>query len=130
MAVLFNAMGCLDFVMTQSGNSAYLEANGFTHTQIDFLFSYPWWAVVIWGTAVWATMLGAVCLLAGKQWASTAYSIGLTAYIIAMIRQYGFSDFTQHFPEGEYQVMSVIIFVLIIGQLLYAQAMRRTRVLR
>ena len=68
-------------------------------------------------------MLGAILLLARKRLAAEVYLLGLVTYAIAMIRQYGFTEFTELFPETHYQVMSVIIFILALGQLAYARAM-------
>ena len=41
-----------------------------------------------------------------------------------MARQYGFTDFTDFFPETHWKVASVVVFVILLGQLLYARAMK------
>lgn len=127
--ILWNSIGCLDFVMTQTKNDEYLEAFKFTPEQIEFLYSFPTWAVIMWGIAVWGSMLGVLLLLAKKRFAVEAYIVGLLTYCLAMIRQYSFTDFTELFPETSYPVMSVVVFILLLGQLLYARAMANRGVL-
>ena len=129
LMVLWNSIGCLDFVMVQLRNTGYLEAAEFSEAQMDFFYAYPRWAVLIWGIAVWSAMLGAILLLAKKRLAVNAYTAGLLAYVLAMIRQYGFTDFTELFTKPSYKVMAVVIFVLAVMQLLYARAMARRGVL-
>ena len=121
--LLWNGMACLDFYMTQTGNQAYFEDFGFTQEQMEFFTSFPAWAVAIWGIAVLSPMIGALCLLLQRRAAVQAFLIGLVTYALAMIRQYGFTDFNSLFPETHYKVMSVVIFVIALGQLLYARAM-------
>ena len=123
LSVLWNSIGCIDFVMTNTKNTEYLEAAKFSPAQIEFLYTFPVWAVIVWAIAVWSAMLGAILLIARKRLAAEVYLLGLVTYVIAMIRQYGFTEFTELFPETHYQVMSVVIFFLALGQLAYARAM-------
>jgi|GEM_PF-5725290 len=61
VALLWNAMGALDFVMTQTKNEAYMGE--FTPEQLDFFYGFPLWLVVFWAVAVWGGVIGAVVLL-------------------------------------------------------------------
>ena len=125
LAILWNSIGCIDFTMVITRNADYLEAAGFTPDQMDFFYSYPAWAVVIWAAAVWSAWFGGALLLARKSLAVPVYLIGLLAYIAAMIRQYGFTEFSELFPEAHYKIMSAVIFVLAIAQLYYAKKMEK-----
>ena len=129
LALPWNLMGCLDFFMTQTENLAYFESAGFTAEQLGFFTAYPFWADMLWGVAVFSPIAGVLCLLLKKRIAVEAYILGLITYVAAMIRQYGFTEFTELFPETTYPVFSVIIFILALGQLLYARAMKSRGVL-
>ena len=129
LSILWNSIGCLDFTMVITRNAGYLEAAGFTPQQMDFFYSYPAWAVVVWAAAVWSAWFGGALLLARKSLAVPVYLIGLLAYIAAMIRQYGFTGFSELFPEAHYKIMSAVIFVLAIAQLYYAKKMEEGGVL-
>ena len=126
LAILWNSIGCIDFTMVITRNADYLEAAGFTPDQMDFFYSYPAWAVAIWAAAVWSAWFGGALLLARKSLAVPVYLIGLLAYIAAMIRQYGFTEFSELFPEAHYKIMSAVIFVLAIAQLYYAKKMEES----
>ena len=129
LMLLWNSIGCLDFFMTQTENVAYLEGAGFTEEQIGFFTGYPFWADLLWGVAVSSPLAGVLCLLLKKRVAVKAYTLGLITYVAAMIRQYGFTEFRELFPETTYPVFGLIIFILALAQLLYARAMERRGVL-
>ncbi len=129
LSVLWNSIACLDFTMVQTRNVAYLEGAGFSAEQMDFFYSYPIWAVAIWGIAVWSAILGGALLLAKRSLAAPAFLIGLITYTAAMLRQYGATEFRTLFPETQYLVMSLVIFVLAVAQLYYAHKMRDKGVL-
>ena len=129
LALLWNSIGCLDFLMTQTENAAYFESAGFTAEQMSFFTAFPFWAVLLWGLAVFSPVAGVICLLLKKRLAVEVYILGLITYVTAMIRQYGFTEFTELFPETTYPVFSVIIFIIALAQLLYACAMKSRGVL-
>jgi len=129
LSILWNSIGCLDFTMVITRNADYLEGAGFTAEQMEFFYSYPTWARAIWGTAVYSAMLGGPLLLLKSKQAVLVYHIGLITYVVAMVRQYGFTDFRALFPEAHYVIMSVVIFVLAVAQLYYALRMRDKGVL-
>ena len=130
LAIGWNGIACMDFVMTQQENAAYFESAGFTMEQMVFFTSFPFWAVLLWGIAVWSPICAVICLLAQKRLAVHLYGVGLITYVIAMIRQYGFTELTQLFEDISYPIFSVVIFILAVAQLLYARAMTRRGVLR
>jgi hypothetical protein len=115
--------------MVITRNADYLEAAGFTAEQMDFFYSYPAWAYALWAVAVWWAWFGGALLLARKSLAVSVYLTGLIAYVAAMIRQYGFTEFSELFPEAHYKVMSAVIFVLAVAELYYARKMRDKGVL-
>ena len=129
LALLWNSIGCIDFTMVMLRDVNYLENAGFSREQMEFFFSYPNWARAIWGAAVYSAILGGPLLLIRSRTAVLVYRIGLITYVAAMIRQYGFTEFTELFPETHYKVFSVIIFIIALAQLLYARAMTSRGVL-
>ena len=49
IALLWNAMGAVDYVLTQTRNEGYMAK--FTPEQLDFFYAFPAWLVAFW--AVW-----------------------------------------------------------------------------
>ena len=129
LLILMGLIPCRDFIAVQMKDHEYMQDFGFTPEQIKFWFSYPIWAVLIWGIAVFATELGAVLLLCKKSLAVHLSLAGLLFYVLAMVRQYGFTDFTESHPEPKWVIANVMIFVVLLGQLLYARAMTSRGVL-
>jgi hypothetical protein len=127
LAVLWNAMGAFDYLMTQTRNEAYMAR--FTPEQLEFFYGFPWWVVSFWAIAVWGSVLGSLLLLLRKRFAVEVFGVSLIAMVITTIHNYGFS--------GGYEVVggvvpilfSVLIFLIAFGLLLYARAMRRRGVL-
>jgi hypothetical protein len=60
VALLWNAMGALDYVMTQSRNEAYMSE--FTPEHLTFFYAIPSWAIATWAIAVWGGVPGALLL--------------------------------------------------------------------
>ena len=61
LAVLWSAMGCYDYLMTQTRNEAYVS--NFTPEQLEFFYGFPTWVVAAWAIAVWGEFAGALLLL-------------------------------------------------------------------
>jgi hypothetical protein len=126
-AVLWNAMGAFDYLMTQTQNEAYMAR--FTPEQLEFFYGFPWWVVSFWAIAVWGSVLGSLLLLLRKRFAVEVFGVSFIAMVITTIHNYGFS--------GGYEVVggvvpilfSVLIFLIALGLFLYARAMRRRGVL-
>jgi hypothetical protein len=70
-ALLWGAMGAMDYVMTQTKNEAYMS--GFTPEQLAFFYSLPAWVVSAWAIGVWGGVLGAVLLLVRRRLAVWVY---------------------------------------------------------
>jgi hypothetical protein len=79
-AILWNAMGCLDYTMTMLRNEDYLA--DFTPEQLDYFFSFPTWMTSAWALAVWSGLLGSFSLLFKKSFAVTAFNFSFWTMII------------------------------------------------
>jgi len=66
-ALLWSAMGAIDYFMTQTGNEAYMSE--FTPEQLAFFYGMPAWADATWAIAVWGGVLGALLLLFRQRYA-------------------------------------------------------------
>ena len=71
IALLWNAFGCYDYVMTQTNNAEYLASMGMTETQRAYYETFPMWLEgVLGGRASGVRWLGrgaaASCAAAGR----------------------------------------------------------------
>ncbi|MAF67294.1 MAG: hypothetical protein CMJ84_16760 [Planctomycetes bacterium] len=124
-ALLWDAMGAFDFVMTQTENEKYLQA--FTPEQREF-FRFPWLVDFTWGVAVWGGVAGSILLLARKRPAVNLFFASLVAVILTTIHNFGFSNGLEVLGSDGLAFTAVIIGVAA-ALFAYARAMARRGVL-
>ena len=90
VALLWNAIGALDYVMTQTRNAAYMEQ--FTPEQLEYFYSFPAWVTAGWAIAVWGGVLGSVLLLLRKRLAEPVYLVSFVAMVITTIHNFVLTD--------------------------------------
>jgi hypothetical protein len=127
IALLWNAIGAFDYVMTQTKNAAYMA--GFPPEQLAFFYAFPAWVVAAWAIAVWGGVLGAVLLLLRRGLAVWVFLISLVALVVTTFRNYVLANGLQVFADTASHVFTVVIIVIALGLLLYARAMRQRGVL-
>lgn len=126
LALLWSLMGAVDYLMTQTNNETYMGQ--FTPEQLEFFNSFPSWLVAFWALAVWGGVLGAVLLLLRKRHALPVYVIAFLCMVVTMIRDYGFAG-AADIVGGAGIVFAVIVFVVMLGLILYTRHMIRKGVL-
>lgn len=129
IALLWNAMGAVDFTMTQLHNEAYLQKC--TPEQVAYLNGIPGWAVISWGAATWGGLLGSLLILLRRGFAVNLFAVSLIGVVITDIYSYGLSD--------GYKVMggnvgvalfSGVIAVIAVLLFIYSRTQRKHGVLR
>lgn len=124
VALLWNAMGAMDYVLTQTRNEAYMGQ--FTPEQLAFFYGFPTWVVAAWAIAVWAGVLGAVLLLLRKRLAVPVFLASLVAMVITTLHNYVLSDGMEVMGKDAMALgFTVVIFLVAIALFLYAQAMQK-----
>ncbi|GAA5060962.1 hypothetical protein GCM10023208_29920 [Erythrobacter westpacificensis] len=127
LALLWNAFGAYDYLMTQTRNEAYMSA--FTPQQLEYFYSFPAWMEAFWAIGVWSAFLGAVLLVLRSRFAVHAFVLGLIGLAGSSVYQ-----FTNPAPDGVLDgtglIMTVVIWTSQILLALYALAMMRRGVLR
>jgi len=127
IALLWNAMGAFDYVMTETRNTAYMS--GFTPEQLAFFYGIPAWVVAAWAIAVWGGVLGALLLLLRRRLAVWVFLISFVGLIITTFRNYVLSNGLEIFGDAASRGFTAVIFVIALGLLLYARAMSKRGVL-
>lgn len=127
LALLWNAMGAFDYLMTQTENEGYM--GNFTPEQLEFFYGFPSWLVAFWALAVWGGVLGAVLLLMRKKLAAPVFLISFLCMTLTAIRNYGFADGMEAMGGGAAMAMSILIFIFALLLWVYARAMANRGVL-
>lgn len=126
VALLWNAFGGYDYVMTQTNNAAYLAQ--FTAEQRAYFDSYPMWMEADWAIGVWGGVLGALLLLLRSKWAFHAFLASLIAFAVSVV--YGQMSGGSALMGTTGMVFSGLIFVLGLVFVMYSRMMTRKGVLR
>lgn len=126
VALLWNAFGGVDYILTQTRNAAYLAQ--FTAEQRAYFESYPVWMEAVWGIGVWGAVAGSVLLLLRMKWAFHAFLASLIAFAISVV--YGQTSGGNALMGSTGMIFSGLIFLLGLGFVLYSRAMTRRGLLR
>jgi hypothetical protein len=127
IALLWNAMGALDYFMTQMKNEAYMK--GFTPEQLAFFYGLPAWVVSAWAIGVWGGVLGAVLLLLRRRLAVWVFLASLMGVVVTMFHNYLLSNGMKVMGGAFSLVFTAVIFLVALGLFLYSRAMRERGVL-
>lgn len=127
ITLLWNAMGALDYVMTQTRNEAYMSA--FTPEQLSFFYGFPAWAVATWAIAVWGGVLGAFLLLFRRRYAVWVFLASLIAMAITAFQNYALSNGMEVIGDAFTLGFTAAIFLIALALFLYARAMHKRKIL-
>ena len=128
LSLAWNAIGGIDYTMTQTHNAAYLAAA--TPAQIAWFAGFPAWEVAAWALGVWGAIAGSLLLLARTRHAVAVFGLSLAGLAVSSVYQWFVNP-----PPGETQTGGMLaldfaIWGIAIALLLYAQRMKERGVLR
>jgi hypothetical protein len=129
LALLFNTVGVVDFVMTLVQGPAYLASAGMTPAQIDHYQQMPGWMFVVWAVGVFGAMGASALLLMRRRQALPAFLVSLAAFLVSLLYTYGLSN-GGAVMGTQMTVTSVVIAVLLGLFSVYARVMATRAVLR
>ena len=129
IAVLFNAIGAFDYVMSMAQGSSYMASAGMTPAQIAHYQEMPAWMIVVWTIGVWGAMLGSVLILMRHRMAPRIFAVSLTAFLISLIYTYVLTD-GGRIMVGQMAIASVVITALLLFFTWYSWLMTTRGVLR
>jgi len=124
VSLLWNSVGALDFVMTQTKNATYMR--GFTSAQLEFYYGFPLWVVAAWGITVWGGVLGSLLLLLRKRQAVHLFLFSAICMVLTDIYSFALSNGLKVMGGAWALIFSAVIFVIGVLSLLYARSMRRS----
>ena len=128
VALVWNAGGAFDYVMTKTRNAEYMSA--FSAEQLEFFYGLPAWVVASWATAVWCGVAGAILLLMRKRVAVGTFLASFIAMLITTIHNFLLSNGLDVMGGGFELAFTAAIFIVALLLYLYARSMRERNVLR
>lgn len=88
IAVLFNAIGVFDFVMSMAQGARYQASVGMTPDQIAHYQQMPSWMTVVWAIGVFGAFLASILLLLRSKQAWLVFILSLAAFIVSLLYTY------------------------------------------
>ena len=129
VAVLFNAIGVFDFVMSMTQGAKYMADAGMTPAQIAHYQEMPAWMTVDWAIGVWGALLGSVLILLRNKLAWPVLAVSLAAFLLSVAYTYVLTDGGKIMGQSM-AIMSAVIAGLLAFFIWYAWMMTRRGVLR
>ena len=127
VALIWNAMGALDYVMTQTRNEAYMS--GYTPEQLSFFYGLPPWVDAAWAIAVWGGVLGALLLLFRQRHAVWVFFASLIAMVLTTIQNYVLSNGIEVMGDAFSLGFTAAIFLISLALFFYARVMQKQKIL-
>lgn len=134
LVLLFTLFGAYDYVMSQSGNLAYMKAMvepfGIdAAVAVDYFSGFPLWADLAWATGIWAGVGGAVLLLLRRALAYPVLLLSLAGLVLS--NAYGVANPVPGMTDTTATYATVaVVFAVMLAITLYARSMRDSGVLR
>jgi hypothetical protein len=129
VAALWNSMGVMDFVMTETRNAAYLAK--VTPKQLEYFNSFPSWVIGAWGLAVLTGLLGSLLLLFRKRLAVPVLVASMIGMVLTDLYNFVLTNGLEVMGQGKATlIFPAIIFIIGLLLWLYARAMSKRGVLR
>lgn len=111
LAVIWNAFGAVDYLMTQFRVEAYMA--NFTEAQLAYFYGFPAWFVAVWATAVWAALIASLLLLVRNKLAAPVFLLSLAGFTINTVYSFAFTPALELMGAGNV-VFSGVIFASLV----------------
>ncbi len=129
IAVLFNAIGVFDFVMSMTQGAQYMASAGMTPEQIAHYRDMPSWMTAVWAIGVWGAFLASILLLLRRKAAFPVFVLSLAAFLISLLYTYVLTDGGPIMGRSM-AITSAVIAILLLFFSWYSYAMGKRGVLR
>lgn len=129
IAVLFNAVGVFDFVMSMAQGAEYQARAGMTPDQIAHYQGMPGWMTVVWAVGVFGAFLASILLLLRRKFAFPTFVLSLAAFLISLLYTYVLTNGGAVMGR-QMALMSAVIAALLIFFSWYSRVMAARGVLR
>lgn len=127
VALLWDAMGALDYVMTQTKNPEYMAE--FTPEQLEFFYGFPLWVNAAWAIAIWGGILACILLLLRKAIAVPVFLVSWLAMVLTSFHNFVLSNGLEIMGDPFSLIFSAVIFLVALALYFYARAMRNNGVI-
>ena len=126
LALLWNLMGCFDYLATQLELESYMSS--FSEEQLEYFYGFPAWTVSAWAIAVWIGLVGTIGLLMRRKWSFVAYVVSLAGLAVSSIYTLFLTNGLEIMGSTA-TLMTVVIWVISIFLVWYSKQQAKAGVL-
>ena len=119
LAVLWNAVGVLDYLMTETRNASYLSV--FTPEQLAYFNGLPKWIIATWAIGVWGGLLGSLLILLQRRRAVQVLTVSLLSAAVTFLYNFVLSDGLRVMGGAAALLMPAVVIVVAILLLIYSR---------
>lgn len=133
LALLWNAFGAYDYLMTRMRNTDYFASmmpGADPNAVLEWVDAFPIYAQFGWGLGVWGGLLGAILLLMRSRWAVPVFAASLVGALLGLGYQILVAPPMPGMEGASGEIMPFVIILVALGLFLYARAMKAKGVLR
>lgn len=128
LALLWNAFGCYDYLMTETANAAYLAS--YTADQLAYFNSLPAWLTAFWALGVWGGLVGSILLLMRSRYSVWAYGLSFIGAVVCMGYQMFATAMPASMTQGAMAIMPWVIIIVAAFLLWYSWSEEKKGVLK
>jgi hypothetical protein len=128
LALLWNAFGCFDYLMTVTANQTYLVK--MPADTVAYMNALPKWLTAMWAIGVWGGLAGALLLLARSRYSVLAFTLSLIGAVIGMGYQMLMTQRPASMTAGAMAIMPWVIIIICAFLLWYARSAEKRGLLR
>ena len=128
LALLWNAFGCYDYLMTVTANQAYLSQA--PAGAMDYYNSLPSWLTGFWAVGVWGGLVGALLLLMRSRYAVWAFALSFIGAVVGIGYQMFLTTRPASMTEGIMGMIEWVVIIVAALLLWYSWSQEKKGVLR
>jgi len=128
LALLWNAFGCFDYLMTVTANQTYLGK--MPSDTIAYMEALPKWLTAMWAVGVWSGLIGAILLLMRSRHAVLAFGLSFIGAIVGMGYQMLMTQRPASMTAGSMALMPWVIILICAFLLWYSWNAEKKGLLR
>lgn len=126
-SLMWNGFGAWDHVMTSVREPGYVGQ--FPPEAMQVIDAFPIWVLAVWAIGVWAAVGGSLLLLWRSRLAVHAFALSLAGLAASQAYRAGL-DLPASLTTPAMTAMSVLIWIVAVGLVVYAWRMVRAGALR
>ena len=133
LALLWNAFGAYDYVMTRMRDTEYLAGmmpGVDPNATLAWVDAFPMWAQFGWGLGVWMGLLGAIMLLLRSRWAVASFGLSLIGAVLGLGYQIVAAPPLPGAGGAMMEIMPYVIILVALALFLYARKAAASGLLR